>query len=192
MLAFQIKKVLDEATLSLEALGDLRELKSELPLIVRSIVWGDKVALYNKKHNEYLYAYYDAMVYSDGSRRPVYTWRPGGSAEKEGFWKFDSTDGGKTFSIKNTNFNEYLYAAVSKYDSNLRNTATWKPPCPDKVCFWQIEFLGDNEIRIFNAEHLEEKLVAAGDSYAHDKDRRNVFTGKASSDEHVWRVELVK
>jgi len=192
LLAHDIKEVLDKATESKEVLADLNELKAEFPVTVRYIVWGDKVALYTKRYNEYLYPYYQAEEFKDGTRRWVYTWRHQSSAEHEGYWEFDSPDG-KTFSMKNVHFDEFLYAVNTKYDrdSSLRNVATWRPPCDDTTCFWQLEYMGDNEIRIMNAEY-HEYLVAGGDSLAHDSDRRNIFAGKLTDDDRIWKVVLAK
>lgn len=80
--------------------------------------YGGTYSIKNKKHDEYLYPFYD-----NTNKRPVYTWIPlPRSKFAEGSWKIEPVD--NAFTIKNVVYNEFLYAAAEKYSSDRREIYT--------------------------------------------------------------------
>lgn len=99
------------------------------------------------RFDEYLFA---AGAKFDKDRRKVFTWKPKTTCETQCYWdvqlvKENGNSAEKYFTIYNTDFKEYLYAAaVSLYDSHRRRTFTWKfdPNANvqnDHTCHWSIQ-----------------------------------------------------
>lgn len=88
-LAYRVKRDMDSylSILTPEFQKLYTDVKSNLPIAVRSLIWnGQSCTIKNIHHNEYLYA---ASSYRfDDNRRRVFTWSPGGSVT-QGYWKID-------------------------------------------------------------------------------------------------------
>lgn len=99
----------------------------------------------------------------------------------------------KSCTIKNSHYDEYLYAATDgmAYNENRRTIFTWRPGDVAYDAYWSIEPYGD----AFNIKnnYYNEYLYAATNGIAWDGDRRRVFTwrpGTADYDAH-WYIEPV-
>jgi len=167
------------------------QLKSELPCSVRKIIWGDQLILKNDHYRESLYAATNGMAF-DGDRRSVFLWRDG-TFDEDAWWTFSSTNGGRTFLIKNHQYDEYLYAAhFSPYDSDRRRVFTWRPGTDDlEYEEWLVEIQSDgNHIKLKN-KHFNEHLFASG--FTNDSKRRHAFTWRPEGDDStsskfLWKI----
>lgn len=189
-LAIKIKEALENKDTSASLFNRFKELKKSLPLGVRVIVWNESTHIFNKYFSkEYLYPVYDGSAY-DESRRPVFTWVPGGR-DATGQWEFSTKNNGETFVIKNLHYKEYIYAAANSYayDSSRRTVFTWRPGTSDD-CEWYVEIVSDDEIMLKDKTYGE-YFYAGADGLKRNNDRRNVFTWrpKDSCDSTcVWRL----
>ncbi|MGL5405728.1 MAG: hypothetical protein ACRDAX_02915 [Propionibacteriaceae bacterium] len=163
-----------------------------LPLSIVTLIWSSKTHLFNKYHEgEYLYVVYDNEV--DDDRRSVYTWLPGGR-DPVGIWEFSTDDDGKTFFIKNAEYNESFYAGDDSlaYDKSRRNVYTWGKETSDEKR-WIVEIQGENEIML-KSKDRGEYFYAGYSSYVEGK-RRKVFNWRETSpcdDTCVWIVSPEK
>lgn len=109
----------------------------------------NKYKIKSTRFDEYLYAAVDSYKF-DNDRRKVFTWKPKTSCETHCYWdiqlvKQNGNSGEQYFTIRNTDYKEYLYAAaVSKYDSYRRRIFTWKNDPNfnvqnDRACHWSIQ-----------------------------------------------------
>lgn len=157
-----------------------------LPLSVLTLIWNSEIHLLNKYHmNEYLYPVYDNEADSD--RRKVFTWLPGGR-DVVGNWRFTTENDGKSFFIKNVEFDEYLYAGDDTLaeDASRRNVFTWRNETSDEH-EWIVEIVGDDEIMLKSKDRNEYFYGAYG-SFVEGQ-RRKVFNWRESSacdDTCVW------
>jgi hypothetical protein len=89
--------------------------------------------------HEYLYAADDGLAF-DERRRRVYTWLPGGIVLHSD-WILEPLKNSTNFNIKNTQRNEYLYAAVGDYafSQYKRQVFTWIPGDVDAQGEWKLE-----------------------------------------------------
>lgn len=89
---------------------------------------GYKFKLKNLNLDEYFYAATDDLKY-DKERRNVFSWIPKTTCDNQCYWEIKSLNNGTGYvTIKNTEYNEYLYAAAAdlKYDCHRRRVFTWK------------------------------------------------------------------
>jgi hypothetical protein len=131
-LAIRIKKSMEDAKFSPSFTKRYNELKDNLPLSARVLIWNEKTHIFNKyRSTEYLYAVPNDEAF-DSERRRVYTSVPGGR-DSNGIWEFTTQDEGKTFLIRNVEYNEYLFSAIDKYeyDSSRRRVFTWRSGTSD-------------------------------------------------------------
>jgi hypothetical protein len=190
-LAIKIKKSMENDEISPLLTIQFKELKDDLPSSVRVIIWNEKTHIFNKYYSsEYLYPVSEGGAY-DKNRRHVYTWVPGGR-DSTGNWEFTTQDDGKTFLIRNIQFNEYMYAAIDKYkyDSSRRRVFTWRPGTFDDDCKWKVEIVSDSEIML-KTWNYNEYFYSGADNLRKDGYRRNVFTwgGSSACDSTcVWRL----
>lgn len=79
--------------------------------------------------------------------------------------------------LKNLEFNEYYYAAVSyyAYDKNRRRNFCWVKGSYDKDSVYDIRVVTDDIFTIRNVK-VDEYLYAEEALYAHSTERRRVFT----------------
>lgn len=108
-----------------------------------------KYKIKSTNFNEYLYAAVDSYKFDD-DRRKVFTWKPKTSCERNCYWDIqlvnqNRNSAEKYFTIRNSDYKEYLYAAaVSLYDSYRRRAFTWKNDPNfnvqnDYACHWIIK-----------------------------------------------------
>lgn len=104
-LAIKIKETMENKEISQLTSIKFDQLKADLPLSVRVIIWNENTHIFNKHYSkEYLYAIYDGSLY-DEKRRYVFTWIPGGR-HRQGEWEFSTLNKGETFFIKNVEYKE--------------------------------------------------------------------------------------
>jgi hypothetical protein len=172
-------------------LTKFNNLKSELPRSVQIIVWNKKVQLETKAFpGQYMYAAGDDLA-RDEDRRNIFVWKAGGF-DSQGEWKFSTKNDGETFLIKNTHFNEYLYAAADDLarDTERRNVFTWRPGSYEE-CDWKVEILGNDEVMLRSHNYHQEYMYAAYIEY--DDERRHVFTWRpieGCDDTCIWKFRL--
>jgi hypothetical protein len=191
--ALKIKKAMNNST-GFE-LGKFEDLKSKLPRSVQIIVWSRKTQLETKAFpDQYMYAAADDLA-RDSERRSVFAWKAGGK-HSQGEWVFSTINDGETFLIKNTHFNEYLYAAADDlvYDSKRRNVFTWRPGSHDD-CDWTIEIISDDEVMLRSKMYNQEPLYMA--NIDRDDERRHVFTwtpyqSSQCDDSCIWKLKIVE
>lgn len=180
-LAHKLKEIM-ELGMSPTFTNKFNNLKKKLPRVVRVIIWKKNILITNKQFkDEYLYASYDSRAYS-GERRNVYVWRNNKELPMEGEWEFGLSDDKKTFSIKTNIYNEYMYSPYTKLrqDVERRFVFTWRAQTIESDCWWIIEILNDNEIKIRSSYNYE-YLYAAANNIVVDDYRRKVFTWSGSS-----------
>lgn len=130
----------------------------------------------------------------DKLRRSVLTWRHKNESDTKGIWEFTPAQKDSVFKIKNTHFNEYLYASKNyfKYDSERRRVFTWKrlgvKAYPKSS--WFVRHESGNHFSLRN-QAFKDYLYAAGDDYALDNDRRRVFnwTPGTREQEALWDIQ---
>jgi hypothetical protein len=171
-LAYQVKKSYDQGEYD-GNFTDCYEILKDMPDIIMTIIWSQKVRLMNVYYGDYLYAAaFERKDFED--RRWVFIWRDSGF-DPDMTWKFETKDEGKTFFIKNVLYGEYLYVAgCDPYDYERRYVFTWSGSggsYGDKF-HWKIIFNG-NKIALQNVG-FSEYLTS---SYAtFDSRRRHVFS----------------
>ena len=189
-LAIKIKEAMEASEISDLISNKLNELKSDLPLSVRVIIWNENTHIFNKHYSkEYLYAVYDGSLYDD-QRRYVFMWIPGGR-HRHGEWEFSTLNKGETFLIRNVEYKEYMYAVANSlaYDSSRRRIFTWRPKSSDG-CEWYLEIISGNEIRL-KFKTFNEYFYAGEDSTLQNSEKRNVFTWRPSQscdNTCIWRL----
>lgn len=145
---------------------------------------GNQVCIKNMYYNENLYA---AGFPFNENRRYVFTPRLTNEVAK--VWVLEPQQG-NFFYIKNTKYNEYLYAVMNNYnyDSERRRVFTWMPGNAFSQSEWYLEPENDYYYirnRLFN------EYLFADSTRNYDKYNRYVFTwrpgGKTSKDSK-WKI----
>ncbi|WDA54982.1 MAG: hypothetical protein PPFGHCPK_01463 (plasmid) [Spiroplasma endosymbiont of Drosophila atripex] len=101
----------------------------------------------------------------------------------------------ETFKIYNVFHDEYLYAASDYFahDSERRSVYTWREGTSVNQGNWELKKVDNNEYRIYNVFH-DEYLYAASDYFAHDSERRSVYTWRegTSVNQGNWKLKKVE
>jgi chaperonin cofactor prefoldin len=150
-------------------------LKAAIPIGIKNLVWGN-VCLFNTGWSEYLYA--DGFYKHDRDRRSVFTWTLRNTNSIEAKWKFETNDNGKTFFIKNVDWNEYLYSSIQKYNNDRRYIFTWVPglfDLTDSERAWDVNPTSAKDVEIRSVRY-NEMVYAAFDSFNYNSVRRRVFS----------------
>lgn len=127
--------------------------------------------------------------------RSVFTWRRKNEQTNNGTWEFIPTGQNSVFKIKNTDYNEYLYASHDflfhggGYDRRRVFTCNCNYIEANEFN-WLVRHEGGNLFSIMNQE-TKDYLYAAANDLAIDKDRRRVLTwvpGVRDMDA-VWAID---
>lgn len=153
-LAYQVKKSYDQGDYD-GNFTDCYEILKDMPDIIMTIIWGQKVRLFNRYYSAYLYA--ASFEREDfKNRRWVFTWR-GDGVDSDMTWVFQTRDEGKTFLIRNLQYGEHLYVAgCDPYDRIRRYVFTWSGPGDfyGNKFLWKIIF-NDHKIALKNVAYNE-------------------------------------
>jgi hypothetical protein len=190
-IAIRIKDLMGSpGNLSLEQLSQLKQLKLRLPKVVQTIVWGVKTQLHTNQYpGQYIYAASRALSNNDSKRRKIYAWT-GSDFGSDSYWIFSTTNRGKTFLIKNVEYDQYLFAGTITHDSSRRDVFTWRDGY-DEDCYWEVEILSNNEVKLKN-QKLQEHLYTS--VYTKDSILRHVFTWRPKTycdNDCTWRLNEV-
>ncbi|XP_044732168.1 uncharacterized protein LOC123295031 [Chrysoperla carnea] len=179
--------------------------------MVNFIVRPNGCKLRNKAYLQYLYADGRFLLWSDigSDRHNVFLWKwqtatdPAGILEPESKWKFETSNNCETFTLKNVQYNEYLYVS-----NNWDNIGTTNPKRevftkqqPDDISQAEWEIVPRNggqyftlknvfKNEYFHADSLDDG-VFMGIRFYKDNGRRRVFTlktGVPTGD--LWRASL--
>jgi hypothetical protein len=188
-LALRIKRAIlaDSSGLDIVKFANL---KSQLPQTVQILIWNVETVLVNEAYpNEYLYS---SIIEKDADRRWAFSWTPGGTPEPKAPYVFSTVDDGKSFSIKSSLYNEYLYPDT-EVENSWKLVLLWRPGTLEPTFSWNIELLSDTKIRIKSATYGE-YFFSHSSTVLLDPIRRHVYYGMTDADCDLscnWSMNLV-
>lgn len=191
LLSNQIQSEIEKNEINHAAKMEFQKILLDFPRTSRALINGSEVYIRSSAYKyEYLYA---SDFEYDNVHRRVFTWRPG-SVTSKSMWKFSTKDGGRTFQIKNLEYDAFLMSSDVQHDENRRFVFTRKIDEATDNFGWYIESLKDEKIRLMNKK-TKEYFYTAIDKYAYDDERRNVFTwipkNDKSDESFFWKLEEV-
>lgn len=179
LFAYKLKQSMNHAGISEKAKHEFDAIKAELPYSISAIIFNQVVRLQNTQYSEFMYTP-DPEFAFDGERLRVFTSHEN-SATENSQWMFETTDEGRTFYIKSTKWNEYLYRDRNEkfynffqVDKDRKMVFTKRDRTkPYDGSKWRVELVNNDNVRIRNEEYGEYLFVS---TYKYDDERRHVFT----------------
>lgn len=185
MIAYQIRAAMIGETGAL--LNSFENLKNLLPPSLIAIVWNPMVTLRNTQFN-------DTMYSADGENFDrnvsyVFNAASGKSMGTKEYWRFETSDEGRTFDIFSESSKQYFFTANDRlaYDKDRRRVFTWRSGGRVIEGKWIIGILNAQEISI-KSQFYNEYLLAS--KFKFDTARRYIFTWRPRTfdGDCIWKV----